>query len=514
MKAKYYVTTPIYYVNGSPHIGHAYTSIAADVLARFNRLDGKNVFFLSGVDEHGQKVEKAAAAAGLAPQLFVDNLADEFRAITGRLDISVDDFIRTTEHRHRIACVALWNMLVDAGQIYLGSYSGWYSVRDEAFYTEDELVSSEGGGRFAPTGADVEWVSEPSYFFRLSHWQDALLALFEREPDFIRPASKRNEIVAFVQAGLKDLSISRMSFSWGIEVPGDPGHVMYVWFDALVNYISALGWPDQVGSGSRWQQFWPADLHVVGKEIIRFHAVYWTAILMAAGLALPKLIFSHGWWTVDGQKISKSLGNGVDPRPLADEFGVDALRFFLLREVPFGGDGDFSRRALIHRMNSELANDLGNLAQRTLSLVARQLEGRRPAEGISEPEDELLLEKSAALPGLCREHLSRLAFGDALEEVWRVVRAGNGYIDAQAPWRLARVDPGRMAVVLRVLLDCLRSIATCLLAFMPSSMGRLLDQLGVADEERRLADLTRRLPAGAVLPPPVAIFPRHVEATR
>ncbi len=508
MSDEYYITTPIYYVNGSPHIGHAYTSIAADVLARFNRLDGRDVFFLTGVDEHGQKVEKAAASAGMSPQAYVDQLASEFRSVSDELEISYDDFLRTTESRHRRACEFLWNRLAAAGEIYLGSYSGWYSVRDETFYSEDELIRLDDGRLKAASGAEVEWVSESSYFFRLSRWQSALLTLLDERPDFVRPLAKRNEVIAFIKSGLKDLSISRTSFSWGVEVPEDSGHVMYVWFDALINYISALGWPDNTGEGSRWQKYWPADLHVVGKEIVRFHAVYWPAILMAAGLPLPRHIFSHGWWTIDGEKISKSLGNGIDPREVVKTVGLDPLRFFLLREISFGSDGDFSRGALVNRLNVELANDLGNLVQRTLTLVARHLQGRRPEAGQRTFEDGKLLLAAQSLPSLCREHLAREAFGDALEEVWRVIRSANSFIDAQAPWALARSDPDRMADVLRVLLDTLRAIGTCLLAFMPSSMSRLLDQLGVPRDERHLGDLSKALPGSVILPPPAALFPR------
>ena len=512
MKNSYFVTTPIYYVNGSPHIGHAYTSIAADVLARFNRLEGRQVHFLTGTDEHGQKVEKAALQAGLTPQGFVDQIAAEFRDVAEALNISFDDFVRTSEPRHVKACKALWSKLEAAGQIYLGSYQGWYSIRDEAFFGEDELERQPDGSLMAPGGAAVEWVSEPSYFFRLSAWQDRLLEMYASCPDFVGPIAKRNEVVAFVRSGLRDLSISRTSFSWGVAVPGDPSHVMYVWFDALVNYLSALGWPDADASAdSLFSLFWPADLHLVGKEIARFHAVYWPAFLMAAGMALPKRVFSHGWWTVDGQKISKSLGNGVDPRDLVERFGLDPVRFFLLREVPFGKDGDFSMRALVSRMNVELANDLGNLAQRSLSLIARNLNGRLPRQGERTSEDEELLGASASLPKAVSSLLARQSFGDALEEVWKVVRIANGYVDRQAPWVLRKTDPTRMADVLRVLVDTLRAVGLTLLPFMPSAMGKLLDQLGVPQTARTFADLGDPLEAGMLLPSPQGIFPRFVD---
>ena len=508
MTERYTITTPIYYVNGSPHIGHAYTSIAADALARWKRLDGFDVFFLTGTDEHGQKVEQAAIAAGVAPQRFVDEIAADFRAMADALDISYDDFVRTTEPRHFDACAALWRRLRDAGEIYAGAYEGWYALRDESFYGEDELTLHPDGTRTAPSGAPVQWVREPSYFFRLSDWQDRLLAFYEANPDFIGPPARRNEIVSFVRQGLKDLSISRTSFSWGVPVPDDPAHVMYVWWDALVNYITALGYPDT--DHPRWV-YWPADLHLIGKEIARFHAVFWPAFLMAAGIELPRRIYSHGWWTIDGEKMSKSIGNVVDPRLLAAEFGVDALRFFLLREVPFGGDGDYSRRALIGRLNIELANDLGNLAQRTLSLIARNCEGRLPARAARTEADALLLTEAEALPGLLREQFDRQVLHEALESVWRVIRACNGYIDREAPWALKKTDPVRMAAVLRVLADALRVVATVLQPFMPASMAAMLDQLGVPADQRQLAALAAPLAAGTELPAPRGIFPRHVE---
>ena len=508
MTKRYTITTPIYYVNGSPHIGHAYTSVAADVLARWKRLDGFDVFFLTGTDEHGQKVEQAAVAAGIAPQAFVDRIAADFRAMADALNISYDDFVRTTEPRHLDACAAFWRRLEKAGEIYEGAYEGWYALRDESFYGEDELTLHADGTRTAPSGAPVEWVREPSYFFRLGAWQEKLLAFYESNPEFIGPPARRNEIISFVRQGLKDLSISRTSFSWGVPVPGDPAHVMYVWWDALVNYITALGYPDE--SNPRWA-FWPADLHLVGKEIARFHAVFWPAFLMAAGLELPKRIYSHGWWTIDGEKMSKSTGNVIDPRALIAEFGVDALRFFLMREVPFGGDGDYSRKALVGRLNIELANDLGNLAQRTLSLIARNCDARLPPHEAFTEADTILLDQVRALPSLMREQLDRQALHEALEAVWRVIRAGNGYIDRQAPWTLKKTDPVRMAAVLRVLADLLRGVSTVLQPYMPSSMAAMLDQLGVPEDQRLLSALATPLPDGTPLPAPKGIFPRHVE---
>ncbi len=507
MKTKFYVTTPIYYVNDVPHLGHAYTSTACDVMARFKRLDGYDVFFLTGTDEHGQKVEKAAARKGVAPQEFTDEVSSAFREMARSMGISNDDFIRTTEVRHKAACSELWKRLMERGEIYLGSYSGWYAVRDEAFYDESELTERD-GKKIAPSGAEVEWVVEPSYFFRLSNWGDKLLEFYEKNPDFIGPTSRRNEVMSFVKSGLKDLSVSRTSFTWGIPVPGDAKHVMYVWVDALTNYLTATGWPDNQAPRA---EFWPASLHMVGKDIVRFHAVYWPALLMAAGLPTPKRVFAHGWWTIEGEKMSKSLGNVVAPGDLVARYGLDAVRYFLLREVPFGQDGDFSRRALISRMNNELANDLGNLAQRTLSLVARHCEGRLPVRGVLTPEDSELLAAAEALPVKMRPLIDRQGFSEALEEVWKVIRAANAYIDHQAPWSLRKTDVVRMATVLRVLTGTLRWVATVLQPVMPGSMAKMLDQLGVPENARDFAALGAPLPDGTVLPAPQGVFPRYVD---
>ena len=508
MTKRYYITTPIYYVNGAPHIGHAYTSIAADLLARFKRLDGYDVLFVTGTDEHGQKVEKAAAAAGLEPQAFTDQVSADFRDMAAKMGISYDDFIRTTEERHKRSTAELWRRLDAAGAIYLGHYEGWYAVRDEAFYDEDELTTRPDGSKVAPSGAPVEWVREPSYFFRLSAWQHKLLDLYEENPEFIAPSSRRNEVISFVRGGLRDLSISRTSFRWGIPVPGAPDHVMYVWLDALNNYVTACGFPDE--SAPRWP-FWPADVHLVGKDIIRFHTVYWPAFLMAAGLPVPKRVSSNGWWVVEGEKMSKSLGNVIEPRQLVATFGLDQIRYFLLREKAFGADGSLSHQAIISRINVELANDLGNLAQRSLSMVARNCDGKLPGRGPATGEDTELLSAAAALPDLVREKLDRQAFHDALEDVWKVVRAGNGYIDRQAPWALRKTDLERMGTVLRVLADTVRAVATVLQPFMPGSMTRMLDQLGVPPDARSLAALAVPLADGTVLPPPEGVFPRYVE---
>lgn len=508
MTQRYYITTPIFYVNGDPHIGHAYTAVAADVMARFRRLQGRDVWFLTGTDEHGQKVEAAARLAGLDPQAFSDDISARFRAMVRSMNISHDDFIRTTEPRHKAACAALWQRLEAAGMIYLGHYEGWYATRDEAFYGEDELSIGADGIKRAPTGAPVEWMREPSYFFRLSAFAERLLALYEENQSFIQPASSRNEVMSFVRGGLRDLSVSRTSFTWGVKVPGDPAHVMYVWIDALTNYLTALGYPDEQAER---MAFWPADVHLVGKEITRFHAIYWPAMLMAAGLPLPRHVFGHGWWTVEGEKMSKSLGNALAVQPLIDEFGLDPLRFFLLREMPFGNDGDFSRRALINRLNVELANDLGNLAQRTLSFIAKNAGAIVPVRGEPQPADWALRDLAAGLPERVAAAMDRMALQEALEEIWKLVRACNAYIDHQAPWTLRKTDPVRMASVLRDLIECLRVIGILLQPFMPDTMAKLLDQLGVAATARDFSALTQGLVDNAPLPQPSGLFPRFVE---
>lgn len=507
MKPRTYITTPIYYVNDVPHVGHAYTTLAADVLARFKRLDGFEVFFLTGTDEHGQKVEKAALDAGMTPNAFTDKVSANFRELTRVMGISNDDFIRTTEPRHYATCQELWRRLAANGALHLGHYEGWYAVRDEAFYGEGELTTGADGVKRAPSGAPVEWVREPSWFFRLSEWGPKLLEFYEANPDFIGPPSRRNEVISFVRGGLTDLSVSRTSFKWGVPVPGDADHVMYVWLDALTNYLTATGWP----AGGPREKFWPADLHLVGKDIVRFHAVYWPAFLMAAGLAPPQRVFAHGWWTVEGQKMSKSLGNVIDPVSLVATWGLDPVRYFLLREVPFGQDGDFSRAAIARRLNVDLANDLGNLAQRVLAFVNRNAGAVVPAPGAASADDQALLDAAAGLLGAFRAALDRQAFHEALEAAWVVVRAANSYIDRQAPWALRKTDQARMQTVLWVLLEVIRRLAILLQPFMPGSMETLLDQLAQAPDARDIAGLDRPLIAGLALPVPMPIFAKVAE---
>ncbi len=505
---RYYITTPIYYVNDDPHIGHAYTTLACDALARFKRLDGFDVHFLTGTDEHGQKVEKAAADAGVDPQSFTDQVSQRFRDLAERMKFSNDDFIRTTEPRHIEAAQAIWRRLIEREEIYLGAYAGWYAIRDEAFYGESELIKGPKGEKLAPSGAPVEWVEEPSYFFRLSAWQDKLLAFYESNPDFIAPQSRRNEVVSFVKGGLQDLSVSRVSFTWGVPAPGDAGHVLYVWLDALTNYITAVGFPDT--DSASYRKFWPADLHMVGKDILRFHAVYWPAFLMAADLEPPKRVFAHGWWTNEGQKISKSLGNVIKPGDLIDTYGLDQTRYFLLREVPFGNDGDFSRRSMITRMDSELANDYGNLAQRVLSMIAKNLGGVTPTPGAFTAEDEALLGAAAALPAKLRPLMDAQTFHEALEQIWVVIRASNGYVDRQAPWALRKTDPDRMATVLYVLAETIRRLAIMTTPFMPDASGAILDLVAAPADARNFAAIADApLAAGAALPAPKGVFPRY-----
>ena len=508
----FYVTTPIYYVNDSPHIGHAYTTLACDVLARFKRLDGYDVKFLTGTDEHGQKVAKSAAVAGIDPQTFTDRVSQNFRDLARIMGFTNDDFIRTTEPRHTAACQAIWQALEERGQIYLDKYCGRYSVRDAAFYDDKELTAGPDGQKRAPTGAPVEWVEEESYFFKLSAWQEPLLELYERNPDFIAPQSRRNEVLSFVKGGLQDLSVSRTTFDWGVKVPGNEKHVMYVWLDALTNYITAAGYPDT--QAPDYVKFWPADLHMVGKDILRFHAVYWPAFLLAAGLEPPRRVFAHGWWTNEGHKISKSVGNVIDPVALVERYGLDQVRYFLLREVPFGNDGDFSHRAIVQRMNSELANDYGNLAQRVLSMIAKNCDAAVPQRGVLTDDDTAMLDAAAGLLPRLRDLMDRQQFHEALESLWVVIRAANGYVDRQAPWALKKTDPARMHVVLYVLAETIRHLAILTQPFMPAASARLLDQLAVAADRRSCAHLgaADALVSGTSLPKPEGVFPRFVES--
>ncbi|MDP2620225.1 MAG: methionine--tRNA ligase [Hyphomicrobiales bacterium] len=511
MTDKFYITTAISYPNGPPHIGHAYEAIATDAIARFMRLDGYDVFFLTGVDEHGLKMAQTAAKENITPRELADRNTPLFQKMVARLNCSNDDFIRTTEPRHHRASQAIWQRMQEAGDITLGTYSGWYSVRDEAYYAENETEVGDDGVRRGPSGSPVEWTEEESYFFRLSAYQDRLLAHYAANPDFVLPKERFNEVISFVKGGLQDLSVSRATLDWGVRVPGDDRHVMYVWVDALTNYITGVGYPD-VGS-SQFKRYWPADIHVIGKDILRFHAVYWPAFLMSAGVALPRRVFSHGFLFNRGEKMSKSVGNVIDPFALSEHYGVDQLRYFFLREVPFGQDGNYSHEAIVQRINADLANDLGNLAQRSLSMVAKNLDGTLPAPGPFSKEDEAMLAAADGLAGEAHKAMREQAIHLALEAVWRVVAATNRYFAAQEPWALRKSDPERMGTVLYVTAEVLRQIAVLTQPVMPQASAALLDLLGVGEGVRSFAGLgsASRLAPGVRLPAPRPVFPRYVE---
>jgi methionyl-tRNA synthetase len=508
---KFYITTAISYPNGAPHIGHAYEVVAADAIARFKRIDGYDVFFMTGTDEHGLKVQQTAQRNGTTPKAFVDGLAAQFRAMADRLDCRYDRFIRTTDPDHLPSTQALWQRMEERGDIYLSKYAGWYSVRDEAYYDEAELTKQPDGSWRAPTGTPVEWIEEESYFFRLSAYQDRLLAHYEANPRFISPETRRNEIASFVRSGLKDLSISRTTFNWGLPVPGDPKHVMYVWVDALNNYLTGAGFPDE--ADPRWRN-WPADVHIIGKDIVRFHTVYWPAFLMSAGLPLPARVFGHGFLFNKGEKMSKSVGNVIDPFSLADTYGVDQLRYFFMREVPFGQDGNYSHEAIVNRINADLANDLGNLAQRSLSMIAKNCGGAVPEPGAFTQADEEILKLADELPGKARAAMEDYALHTALADIWAVVADANRYFAGQEPWALRKTDPARMNTVLYVTAEVLRAIGIMAQPFVPQAAAKLLDLLAVGTEERMIAGVGsgHRLRQGTALPQPQPIFPRYVEA--
>ena len=470
MSEPYYITTAISYPNGPPHIGHAYEAIAADVIARFQRSKGRDVRFQTGTDEHGLKMAQAARADGIEPQAFADRMSLIFRKMCDTLEITYDRFIRTSEPAHHRASQAIWTAMEEKGDLYLGRYEGWYSVRDEAYYDEGELTDGEGGQKLSPQGSPVEWTVEESWFFRLSAYQDRLLDLYRSNPGFIQPDSRRNEVLRFVEGGLSDLSISRTSFDWGVKAPSGEGHVMYVWLDALTNYITGLGYPDDT---ELWRRYWPADVHLIGKDVVRFHAVYWPAFLMSAGIALPKQVYGHGFLLSRGEKMSKSIGNVVDPFVLADRFGVDQLRYFLMREVPFGQDGSYSPEAIVNRVNAELANSFGNLAQRTLSMIHKNLDGVIPAPGKA-AEDKDLLEKVDAAVEELATRFDQFAFSVGLEAWMGAVFACNAYVDAAAPWALRKTDPERMADVLGTLVAAIRKLAAAVVPVIPASAEKLL----------------------------------------
>ena len=506
----FHITTAISYPNGAPHIGHAYEVVAADAIARFKRLDGFDVFFMTGTDEHGLKIQQAADRDGVSPQDFVDAMAPKFREMAENLSCSFDRFIRTTDPDHIRASEAIWRRMEERGDIYLSTYKGWYSIRDEAYFDEGELSTGPDGKKLAPSGTPVEWVEEESYFFRLSAYGDRLLKLYADQPDFVGPPTRLNEVAAFVERGLEDLSVSRTTFGWGVPVPDGPGHVMYVWVDALTNYLTGAGFPDD---GVRLERFWPADVHIIGKDIVRFHAVYWPAFLMSAGLALPKRVFGHGFLLNRGEKMSKSVGNVIDPNGLVGLYGADQLRYFLLREVPFGQDGSYSHDAIVARINADLANDLGNLAQRSLTMIARNCDGKVPEPGALVPVDAALLEAAAAVLGKARGAMESFALHTILTEIWAVVAEANRYFASQEPWILRKQDPARMASVLYATAETLRIVGILALPFIPGGAAKLLDLLAVPEGGRGFAEIgaSGRLRPGTPLPAPAAIFPRFVE---
>jgi len=506
----FYITTAISYPNGAPHIGHAYEAIATDALARFQRLDGKDVFFLTGTDEHGLKMIQTAQKENMTPAELAARNAAQFREMDERLNISFDRFIRTSEEQHHRSVQEIWKRMAANDDIYIDTYAGWYSVRDEAYYAEDETAVGEDDVRRGPQGTPVEWVEEKSYFFKLSAYQDRLLALYENQPDFIGPDSRKNEVVSFVKSGLRDLSISRTTFDWGVRVPADPEHVMYVWVDALTNYITGVGFPDE--NDPNWH-YWPADVHIIGKDIIRFHAVYWPAFLMSAGIPVQKRVFAHGFLFNRGEKMSKSVGNVVDPFNLAEQYGVDQMRYFFLREVPFGQDGSYNHEAIVARINADLANDLGNLAQRSLSMIGKQYQGVLPEPGNFSDNDKAILAQADGMIELARTAMATQQIHHALNAIWAVVAEANRYFAGEAPWALAKTDPKRQATVLYVTAEVVRQIAIMAQFAMPAASSKMLDILGISGEatSRDFAALATRIKPGTVLPAPAPVFPRYIE---
>jgi methionyl-tRNA synthetase len=510
---QFYITTAISYPNGRPHMGHAYEAIAADAIVRFQRLSGRDAWLVTGTDEHGLKMAQTARAAGRATLDLANEMSGYFREMGAKLNISFDRFVRTSDAHHHRASQEIWRRMMDKGDLYLSRYEGWYSVRDEAYYDVSELIEGEGGEKLSPQGTPVEWTEEESYFFRLSAYADKLLDLYEKVPEFIAPASRRNEMIQFVRGGLKDLSVSRTSFDWGVKVPGDEKHVMYVWLDALTAYISALGFPDNT---PEWQRYWPANIHLIGKDIVRFHTVYWPAFLMSAEIDLPRQVFGHGFVLNKGVKMSKSLGNVVDPMELADIYGVDQLRYFLIRDVPFGQDGSYSHEAIVNRTNADLANSFGNLAQRSLSQIFKNLDGVLPDLNENDTDRSLRAEVASAIDSYRRD-FAALDLSGAVEAWLRGVFACNQYIDAEAPWALKKTDPERMKAVLATLFVAIRDLAICISPVIPASANSLLDQMGIPESERNFASVedggwyVRHVKSGFRLGQPQGIFPRYVE---
>lgn len=510
-RQQFCITTAIPYANGKPHIGHAYERIATDAFARFFRLDGRDVYFITGMDEHGLKMQQTAARENITPQQLADRTAAQFDEMGTLLNARADHVIRTTEPRHYEASRAIWKAMEERGDIYLAKYAGWYSVREEAYFDESETTVTGDNVRMSPNGTPVEWVEEESYFFRLSAYGERLLAHYESNPDFVTPSQYFNEIKAFVKRGLQDLSISRTTFNWGVPVPGNDKHVMYVWVDALTNYITACGYPDQ--QAPQWK-YWPADAHVIGKDITRFHSIYWPAFLLSAGVEIPRQIVVHGFLFNRGEKMSKSVGNVIDPASLASHYGVDQMRYFFLREVPFGNDGSYSHEAIVNRTNADLANDLGNLAQRSLSMIAKNCDGKTPQPGSLTDNDRAILDQTYALADIARAAMKDFAIHTVLADVWRVVADANRYFAGEEPWAKRKSDPPRMDTILYVTAEVLRVIAIMAQPAVPAAAGKLLDLVASPAGERMFAHANAdfALRAGAPMPAPQPIFPRYVEA--
>jgi methionyl-tRNA synthetase len=479
VRRKYYVTTPIYYVNDVPHIGHAYSTIAADTIARFKRLAGYEVLFLTGTDEHGQKVERAAKERELSPQKHCDQMVTPFKKLWKRFHIKYDDFIRTTEKRHEQVVQSIFSKLYEKGDIYKGFYEGWYCVYEETFYAQAELVE----GRCPECGREVEWLKEESYFFRSSKYIPTLLAHLEKQPDFVRPDFRRNEVLQLIKSGVQDVSVSRTTFKWGIPVPFDKKHVIYVWFDALINYLTGAGY---LLDERRFSRFWPADVHIIGKDILRFHTITWPTMLLALGVPLPRQVFATGFWTLGGEKISKSRGVVIEPNALIDEFGADAIRYFLLREISFGLDGEFTREALIRRINDDLANDLGNLLHRSIPMFERYFNSSVPEAGSLTSLDRELQSVALETPSKVEQAMDRLDFREALVEIWKLIGRANKYIDEAAPWSLAKEgNQERLKTVMNTLIEAIRIVSILISPIMPETAEKIWTQLGLTDFERQ-----------------------------